>query len=211
MKNEKVNFLLPHKNQSVLDGEWLTTEEILARFKVKSPTTIRKHLNPAKKFGGKNRYPLSDVLRLWRLDLEERKIYDSYYGKSEKEEETLDISISAMEQASKAVDGADYHRILEKYIRCIISETGFSHTDNLHKHYTEKGAPLFTQKEKVFLVNTGLNERRKFSKELTLVRQRVASVCRHWVKFLNEKEEPKIIEHSNENSQNKEEKVNEKP
>ena len=208
MKNEKLNFLLPPNNQSVADGEWLTTEEILARFKVKSPTTIRKHLNPAKKFGGKNRYPLSDVLRLWRLDLEERKIYDSYYGKSEKEEETLDISISAMEQASKAVDGADYQGLLERYVRCIISETGFSHTDKLHKHYTEKGKPLFTQKEKVLLVNTGNAQTKQFREELSIVQRRVSVICQDWVTFLNSNQhrtkDKRIIEYNDK-------KVNEKP
>lgn len=196
MKNE-LNFLLPPKKKPVLDEEWLTSGEITELFEVKSPTTIRKYLKP-QKFGGRCLYPLSNVRRLWR------------------KKKPLEKIESVLEQASKEVEGKEreamqHYNILEKYVRCIISETGSSHMDNLHKHYTDDGTKLFTQKEKEFLCNIGLNQSRIFTKELTLVRQRVTSVCRHWVKFLNEKEELEIIEHSNENSQNKEEKVNEKP
>ena len=63
IKQELLEAIYDKNKKQMLDEEWMTEKEIRERFKVKSPTTIRKYLK-AKKFGGKNLYPLSDVLRL---------------------------------------------------------------------------------------------------------------------------------------------------
>jgi len=194
--------------------QWLTSGMMAKKLGV-STSTVQRWIKPMRgkyvirKTAKYYIYRFSSVMPLILYDIPQKgsssldkkqskttRVKEKSKKKSLSQQE-LDISVSEVQEAAEGVKNMNYQVLLNKYMRAVITETGTSQTERLHKHYNDKAQPLFTHKEKEILVNTGKKQRDAFVNEMTSIKKRVNAINRIWVRFLNKADEgkPDIIEH----------------